>query len=55
MNSLINYYHRRPTSAELIQEAVTNLTETIKYPNIITTQLINTPHLTRFHDEDLLN
>ena len=55
MNSSIRGYHRKPTYAELLQEAVINPTETIKYPTMITTQLINTPHLTRFHDEDLLN
>ena len=55
MNSSIRGYHRKPTYAELLQEAVINPTETIKYPTMITTQLINTPHLTRFDDEDLLD
>jgi hypothetical protein len=47
----IKDYHTQPTYAELIQEAVINPTETIKYPNMIATQLRNTPQLTIFDDE----
>ena len=53
MNS-IKGYHRKPTHDELIQEAVINPTETIKYPNLIATQWINTPQLTRFDDESFV-
>jgi hypothetical protein len=45
----------KPTHEEIIQEAVINLTETIQYPNIIATHLINTPQLTRFDDENFLD
>ena len=55
MNNSIKDYHRKPTYDELIQEAIIHPTETIKYPNRIATQLINTPQLTRFDDEDFLD
>ena len=54
MNSSVKGYHRKPTYDELIQEAVINPTETIKYPNRIATQLRNTAQLTRFDDESYL-
>ena len=44
-------YHRIPTYAELIQEAVIHPTETIKYPHRIATQLRTTLQLTRFDNE----
>jgi hypothetical protein len=55
MSISIKDYHRKPTSDELIQEAVIHPTETIKYPNRIATQLRNTPQLTRFDDESFLD
>jgi hypothetical protein len=55
MNSTLKDYHRKPTYDELIQEAVIHPTETIKYPNIIATQLRTTPQLTRFDDESFLD
>jgi hypothetical protein len=55
MNTSIKDYHRTPTYDELIQEAIINPTEMIKYPNIIATQLRNTPQLTRFDDENFLD
>ena len=54
MNSSVKGYHRKPTYDELIQEAVINPTEKIKYPNRIATQLRNTAQLTRFDDESFL-
>jgi hypothetical protein len=54
MHISINDYHIKPTYAELIQEAVINPTDTVKYPNIIAAQLRNTPQLTRFGDESFL-
>ena len=55
MSFSVKGYHRKPTYYELIQEAVINPTETIKYPNRIATQLRNTPQLTRFDDESFLD
>ena len=55
MNISLKDYHRIPTYTDLIQEAVIHPTETIKYPNIIATQLRNTPQLTRFDDEIVLD
>ena len=55
MSISVKGYHRKPTYDELIQEAVINPTETIKYPNRIATQLRNTPQLTRFDDESFLD
>jgi hypothetical protein len=55
MNNSIKDYHRKPTYEELIQEAIINPTEMIKYPNRIATQLRNTPQLTRFDDESFLD
>jgi hypothetical protein len=55
MNNSIKDYHRKPTYEELIQEAIINPTEMIKYPNRIATQLRNTPQLTRFDDENFLD
>jgi hypothetical protein len=55
MNNSIKDYHRKPTYEELIQEAIINPTDMIKYPNIIATQLRNTPQLTRFDDEIVLD
>ena len=51
MSISIKGCHRQPTHDELIQEAAINPTQTIKYPNIIATQLRTTPQLTRFDDE----
>jgi hypothetical protein len=51
LNISIKDYHIKPTYAELIQEAVINPTETIKYPTIIARQVITTPQLTIFDDE----
>jgi hypothetical protein len=51
MNNSIKDYHRKPTYEELMQETIINPTEMLKYPNIIATQLRNTPQLTRFDDE----
>jgi hypothetical protein len=55
MNYGLNNYHIIPTYAELLQEAVIHPTETIKYPNIIATQLRTTPQRTRFDDESFLD
>ena len=55
MHSSLNYCHRIPTYAELVQDAVIHATDTIKQPNIIATQLRNTPQLTRFDVEKLLD
>jgi hypothetical protein len=55
MNNSIKDYHRKPTYEELIQEAVINPTDMIKYPNRIATQLRNTQELTRFDDENFLD
>jgi hypothetical protein len=55
MNNSSKHYHRKPTYEELIQEAIINPTEMIKYPNRIATQLRHTPQLTRFDDESFLD
>jgi hypothetical protein len=55
MNTSIKDYHRNPTYEELIQEAIINPTDMIKYPNRTATQLRNTPQLTRFDDEFFLD
>jgi N-acetyl-beta-hexosaminidase len=55
MNISNQDYHIKPTYEELSQEAGINPTDKIKYPNVIATQLINTPQLTIFDDEDLLD
>ena len=55
MHNSIKYYHRKPTYDELIQEAIIHPTDITKYPNIIATQLINTPQLTRIDDEFFLD
>ena len=55
MNNSIKDYHRKPTYDELIQEAIIHPTDIIKYPNRIATQLRNTPQLTRFDDENVLD
>ena len=55
MNNSITDYHRKPTHDELIQEAIIHPAETIKYPTRIATQLRNTPQLTRFDDENVLD
>jgi hypothetical protein len=55
MNISLEDYHRIPTYAEFIQEAVIHATETIKYNNIIATQLRTTQQLTRFDSENCLD
>ena len=55
MNYSLEDYHIIRTYAELIQAGVIHPTETIEYPNIIATQLRNTPQLTRFDDEIVLD
>ena len=55
MNISLEDYHRIPTYAEFIQEAVIHATETIKYNNIIATQLRTTQQLTRFDGENCLD
>ena len=55
MSFSVKGYHRKPTYDELIQEAVMNPTETIRYPNRIATPLRHTPQLTRFYDESFLD
>ena len=55
MHNSIKDYHRNPTYAELIKEAIIHPTETIKYPNIIATQLRNTPQVTRVDDDNCLD
>ena len=50
-NISLKDYHRIPTHAELIQQAVIHPTETINHPNRTATQLRTTLQLTRFDDE----
>ena len=54
MHNSVTGYHRTPTYDELIQEAVINPTETVKYHNRIAKQLRHTSQLTRFDDESFL-
>ena len=55
MHNSIKDLDRKPTYDNLIQEAIIHPNETIKYPHRIAKQLINTPQLTRFDDEDFLD
>ena len=48
-------YHRRPTYAEMVKESITNPTDKIALPDREATQLRNTPQLTRYDDESLLD
>jgi hypothetical protein len=48
-------YHRKPTYAEIVKEAITNPTDKIALPDRQATQLRNTPQLTRYDDESMLD
>ena len=48
-------YHRKPTYAEIVKETITNPTDKIALPDRQATQLRNTPQLTRYDDESLLD
>ncbi len=48
-------YHKRPTYEEIVKETITNPTDKIALPDRQATQLRNTPQLTRYDDESLLD
>ncbi len=48
-------YHKRPTYAEMVKESITNPTDKIALLDRQATQLRNTPQLTRYDDESLLD
>ncbi len=48
-------YHKRPTYAEMVKESITNPSDKIALPDRQATQLRNTPQLTRYDDESLLD
>ena len=51
----IEQYYKKPTYAEMVRESVTNPTDKIELPDRLATQLRNTPQLTRYDDESLLD
>ncbi len=48
-------YHKKPTYEEMVKESITNPTDKIALPDREATQLRNTPQLTRYDDESLLD
>ena len=48
-------YHKKPTYEEMVKETITNPTDKIALPDRTATQLRNTPQLTRYDDERLLD
>ena len=48
-------YHKKPTYDEVVKESITNPTDKIGLPDRMATQLRNTPQLTRYDDESLLD
>ncbi len=48
-------YHKKPTYDEMVKESITNPTDKIGLPDRMATQLRNTPQLTRYDDESLLD
>ena len=48
-------YHKKPTYDEMVIESITHPTNKIALPDRQATQLRNTPQLTRYDDESLLD